>query len=206
MDLSNFPSNDSVNPLAESVAVVANPEPSDVDRSAERASSAVEVGAPVSPERATQSEPCLGHATDCSSLAAREADESAAPISPSAAHPVEPEATPSPPPASGNPFPDPHSQRLTTGGLHTSSDDAGAKSNGLHSVVGQGGGEPGIHHSQSEQQDARATQARNEPGSVSGATVTNSKPDCLHPDTCKLHFTSALCWSCNDARMRRAGA
>lgn len=36
-----------------------NPEPSDVDRSAERASSAVEVGAPVSPEGATKSQPVV---------------------------------------------------------------------------------------------------------------------------------------------------
>lgn len=53
----------------------------DVDRSATRASSAVEVGATNSPDGATISEPCLGHATGCSSLAAREADESAAPNS-----------------------------------------------------------------------------------------------------------------------------
>lgn len=68
-------------------ATVANTEQADVDRSAERASSAVEVGAPVSPEGAQGSVPADTRLP--SSLAAREADESAAPISPSAAHPVE---------------------------------------------------------------------------------------------------------------------
>lgn len=50
----------------------------DVDRSATRASSAVEVGATNSPDGATISVPGLGHAPDNTSLAAREADESAA--------------------------------------------------------------------------------------------------------------------------------
>jgi hypothetical protein len=207
--LSNSPSADS-----------ANMEPDDVDRSAERASSAVEVGAPVSPEGAAihrgeprEADAPYGERKPEATLTGAEGfvppAGTAAEINPSAAHPVEAVAD-NPqvprPSAAAKEISDPHSQRLTTGGLHTSSDDAGAKSNGLHSVVGQGGGEPGIHHSQSEQQEASATQARNEPGSVSGATVTNSKSDCRHPDTCKLHFTSALCWSCNDARMRRAEA
>lgn len=29
------------------------------------------------------------------------------------------------------------------------------------------------------------------------------KPDCQKPETCILGFTSALCWSCNNAVMRR---
>lgn len=76
----------------------------DVDRSATRASSAVEVGATNSPDGATISDPGLGHAPDCSSLAAREADESAATNSQSAdTLPADkPEAAPDPQPqASG---------------------------------------------------------------------------------------------------------
>lgn len=77
-----------------------NPEPDDVDRSAERASSAVEVGAPVSPEGAQGSaevsgvgggssaqgktEPSVG-----SEYAGTSTDKNPASISPSAAHPVE---------------------------------------------------------------------------------------------------------------------
>lgn len=37
------------------------------------------------------------------------------------------------------------------------------------------------------------------PSAASGPIL---KPNCLNPDGCKLHFTSALCSSCNDAEMK----
>ncbi len=66
----------------------ANMEPDDVDRSAERASSAVEVGAPVSPEEAHNIGNPIQAGND-TALAAREADESAALNPQSAAAPAE---------------------------------------------------------------------------------------------------------------------
>lgn len=34
------------------------------------------------------------------------------------------------------------------------------------------------------------------------ATKHQPKPHCLEPASCKLGFTTALCWKCNDARMK----
>lgn len=34
------------------------------------------------------------------------------------------------------------------------------------------------------------------------AELRHEKPDCLEPASCKLGFTEALCWRCNDARMK----
>ena len=64
----------------------------DVDRSAERASSAVKVGAPVSPERATISEAGPSSASHRTLLAARGADQSAAIIPETPANPSAPQA------------------------------------------------------------------------------------------------------------------
>jgi hypothetical protein len=50
---------------------------------------------------------------------------------------------------------------------------AGVKSDAPH-IVGQGGHEPVGHFGEFEHQSASAAQARNEPGSASGASVTNS--------------------------------
>jgi len=89
----------------------------DVDRGAERASSAVEVGATNSPDGATRSVPSLGHASVCNSLAAREPDESAAsnsnpqPKTPGDADKAE--AVP-PPAVSANSFNNPRCQKPDT--------------------------------------------------------------------------------------------
>lgn len=96
----------------------ANAEHSHVDRSAERASSAVEVGATNSPDGATRSVPSLGHASVCNSLAARETDESAAfnsnpqPKTPGDADKAE--AVTPPPAVSANPFINPRCQKPET--------------------------------------------------------------------------------------------
>lgn len=80
--------------------------------------------------------------------------------------------------------PDPHLPRPTTGGLHTSSDDDGAKSDVPH-IVGQGGDKPVSTFVKSEHQDASAAQDRNEPVSASGATVTNSPETATQSDAAK---------------------
>lgn len=78
------------------------------------------------------------------------------------------------PPASGTLSPDPHLEGLTTGDPNPSSDAGGAKYDGAHSIVGQGGDKPDIRTAKSEQQDASAAQTGNEAGYASGATVTLS--------------------------------
>jgi hypothetical protein len=51
----------------------------------------------------------------------------------------------------------------------------------------------------------KAGETLDPPSGVSSAA--DLKPGCLSPDTCKVHFTSALCSRCNDAWERsRAGA
>ncbi|MFC3208105.1 ParB/RepB/Spo0J family partition protein [Aquamicrobium soli] len=214
----------------------ANMEPDDVDRSAERASSAVEVGAPISPEGAHE-KPASGlsaaHADDAKSDSDRnpvdealvtagetaqnsQSDddafsevkgtarpENAAGVeptssdNPSAAHPVEAVAD-NPqvprPSASAKEFPDPqYSGVATADPAHQVPKLSGAKSDVPH-VVGQGCTEQVESFGYSGQEDASATQARNEPGSVSGATVTNFaamskadqirllRPHCQHPN------------------------
>ncbi|MGN6143520.1 MAG: ParB/RepB/Spo0J family partition protein [Mesorhizobium sp.] len=204
----------------------ANMEPHDVDRSAERASSAVEVGAPVSPEGAQefplQTSPETGSAGDPSptsgqmdlveagtgqNCAVLPQEPCTAEITPSAVAPAEPEASPSPPPASGNPFTDPQTPVVATADQAHQASQLPAQNDDVPHVVGQGGHEPVNHYGHAEQEDASATQARNEPGSVSGATVTNPKPFCLKlkDGHCKIAFeTAALCAQCNAAKARAA--
>lgn len=241
----------------------ANMEQADVDRSAERASSAVEVGAPVSPEGAavsassgrpegrkrlqvarepinaaepdvlaatreglsmergidqcvTAGETALNSQSDddaFSEVKGTARPENAAGVEPSSSDnpstvpTVEPEATPSPPPASGNPFPDPLTPVVATADQAHQASQLPAQNDDVPHVVGQGGHEPVNHYGHAEQEDASATQARNEPGSVSGATVTNPKPFCLKlkDGHCKIAFeTAALCAQCNAAKARAA--
>ena len=129
-------------------------------------------------------------------------------FSPSASRTAEPEAVPSPPTASGNHlYPDPHTPGAATAGPANQALQTPAQNGDVDShIVGQGGHRPAVHLGHAVQEDASAAQTGNEAGSVSGATVTNSKPDCLDPGNCKVPFTSALCASCNDARMMRRAA
>lgn len=83
--------------------------------------------------------------------------------------------------------PDPQSSK-TDGGQSQSLNDAGAKS-GASRTVGQGGHGPGYVCGEFKQQDASASQDRNEPVSESGAAATPFKrkplrPHCLYPDLC----------------------
>lgn len=73
--------------------------------------------------------------------------------------------------AADHPLPDPHAQEVDGGRPQPSSDDAGAKSDGGTAIAGQEGDKPGTVHGQSEQQDASASQVRNEPESESGAAA-----------------------------------
>lgn len=120
----------------------------------------------------------------------------------------EPEAEPLT--ASGNTEnPDPLLSKAD-GGQPQSSDTGGAKGDGTHTVVGQGGEEPGTTNAKSEQQDASASQGRNEPASESGATATipdadmplfllkdraQLRPNCLNPSNCAGYGTKH-CHSC----------
>lgn len=125
-----------------------------------------------------------------------------------AAPTVEPEAVPSPPTVSGNHlYPDPHTPGAATAGPANQAPQTPAQNGDVDShIVGQGGHRPVVHLGHAVQEDASAAQTGNEAGSVSGATVTNSKPDCLDPEHCSVPFTSALCARCNDARMKRRSA
>ncbi|PWJ80603.1 ParB-like nuclease family protein [Pseudaminobacter salicylatoxidans] len=99
--------------------------------------------------------------------------------------------------------PDPHNSGGATAVPATQALQIPAQNDDAPRVVGQGGPEPVNIIGHAVQEDVSAAQAGNEVGRASEATVTNSKPDCLNPDSCSLHFTSALCWKCNDARTRR---
>lgn len=143
-----------------------------------------------------------------SSASASGPDVKRAPNSPSASRTAEPEAVPSPPTVSGNHlYPDPHTPGAATAGPANQAPQTPAQNGDVDShIVGQGGHRPAVHLGHAVQEDASAAQTGNEAGSVSGATVTNSKPDCLDPGNCKVPFTSALCARCNDARMMRRAA
>lgn len=73
-------------------------------------------------------------------------------------------------------FPDPHLPEVDGGQPPPSSDADSAKTDGLLSIVGQGGDQPGIAEVKSERQDASASQGRNEPVSDSGATADHFEP------------------------------
>lgn len=97
---------------------------------------------------------------------------------------------------------------------YPSSDAAGAKSDGAHAVVGQGGQEPGHTDRESEQENASAPQGRNEPASGSEATAEDFippafllkrehqplRPLCQRPDMC-AGYGRTHCRSC----LRAAG-
>ncbi|WP_019170700.1 hypothetical protein [Pseudaminobacter salicylatoxidans] len=154
----------------------------------------------------TDGQPKTGLSTDCIErpIEARVTAGETAPHFPSAAPAAEAvAAVPQAPQVATAEFhPDPQTPQVDDGQPDPSSNDAGVKSN-VPRVVGQVCRVQVEHSGQFEQQDASVAQAGNEAGRASEATVTNSKPDCLNPDSCNLHFTSALCWKCNDARTRR---
>lgn len=102
------------------------------------------------------------------------------------------------PTASGEITPDPR-PRKADGGQPRSLDAGGAKSDGTHTIVGQGGAKPVIENAKSEQQNASASQDRNSPVSESGAAATIAdagipafllkdrkplRPHCLNPKLC----------------------
>lgn len=77
-------------------------------------------------------------------------------------------------PAPINSFLGPHSQEVDDGQPHPSSNAGGAKRDGAQTIVGRADGRSGLSITQLEQQDASASQDRNEPISESEATVTHS--------------------------------
>ncbi len=222
----------------------------------ERASSAVEVGAPVSPE-GQQNEPddaadasgdyLREPATAASGQIIREGDapretgrdysgvascpdtefqsgddafsevkgtarpENAAGVepsssdNPSAVAPAEPEAIPSPPPASGtnsNPQAD-SSPEADKAEASTSSPSASATNPSPAYLAGDDG------HRGTPSSDALAAGQGESPDSIakSGQAVTNPKPFCLKlkDGHCKIAFeTAALCAACNAAKARAA--
>ena len=102
------------------------------------------------------------------------------------------------PTASGEITPDPRPLKAD-GGQPESLDAGGAKGDGTHTIVGQGGVKPVIEDAKSEQQNASASQDRNSPVSERGAAATISdagipafllkdrkplRPHCLNPNLC----------------------
>lgn len=211
-------------------ATVANMEPDDVDRSAERASSAVEVGATNSPERATRrlddlgsvqdglkmstdGQPKTGLSTDCIErpIEARVTAGETAPLSPSAAPPADTVAEPQAPrPDATVPHsPDPLPPVVDDGQPYQSANVPPAQKTAVAPAAGQDGYR--AEHSSGEfaQQSAGDPQGGNEAVSGEPASVTNSKPDCLklRNGHCKISFeTSALCSECNRAKAENARA
>lgn len=209
----------------------ANMEPDDVDRSAERASSAVEVGAPVSPEGAQATtvlmqEPHVEaegqggviheHGREEGSHPRLPSDPAenkprataviaGAPIPPSAVAPAEPEANPSPPPASGA-YSNPQADSSPVADKAEAPSSSPGASAALHCPAN-----PAVADGQpsTPTPDALAAGQGAMPGSIakSGDAVTSLKPGCLSPDDCRIKFqTSALCWKCRDAQIKARAA
>jgi len=76
----------------------------------------------------------------------------------------------------------PHSHEVDDGQPHPSSNAGGAKYDGAQTIVGRADDRSDLSITQLEQQDASASQDRNEPISESEATVTHSNTTLATPD------------------------
>lgn len=81
-----------------------------------------------------------------------------------------------------NSFLGPHSQEVDDGRPHPSSNASGAKRDGAQTIVGRADDRSGLSITQLEQQDASASQDRNEPISDSEATVSHSNTTLATPE------------------------
>jgi len=175
------PSSTSINEPANPVATATNVGGDDVDSSALRASSAVEVGATNSPETAnTMDDDAIAAVKDQVRLANANGVE----------------------PLSFNPTteitPDPHTLGAADGqrSIHSSS-PAGAKSDGSHVIVGRGR-ESGCNHTGSEEEQAVTNF---EPPAFlvkdqAAKSIRDYRPQCQKPDACGASGLKH-CYSCS---------
>lgn len=198
----------------------------DVDRSAERASSAVEVGAPVSPEgaheagrfdsgslteivvksqvRVLSGTPMQGAKGGPTGMGRSDGGERPATHSPSTVRAVEAvtaDPQTSRPVVTAEVYPDPLTPLGDDGRPGTPSTEAsGAKIDGLEVIVGQAGHEPGHFIGHSVQEPAGNPQDDSPVVSGGPASVSHFiNPRCQKPEACKWAHSQVSCWRCNSA-------
>jgi hypothetical protein len=131
----------------------------------------------------------------------------AAPISPSTAPTVEPEATPSPPPASGT-HSNPQPVSLTTADKAEASTSSPSASAAIHrpATLAVADGQPSIPTDDARGAGRGAAVPFDSPQST-GAVTQFLNPICQKPDTCKWARSQASCAVCaNAATKARAAA